>query len=252
MKDIVIKIFIAAVCSSGCFSLLMRACRYGDTEEVKVLLRSKEIRSLLILLCCTLLVNCTPPVIKKVSKGSPEELLQQIEPGKNVDLEERNCSGFTPLMIAVRGGKTLIDFDCQKPDQEMVEKVKILIEAGANIEARGTRMGWSVLNWAICGGNVEVVKLLLEKGADPNGRIWSGKTPLMIAAFYTGRWVKDRKLGKQRPYDIFPIVKLLLAAGADPYAKDNIDESVFFYYQLGTLEKYLNYPYYCRSIISSI
>jgi ankyrin repeat protein len=61
------------------------------------------------------------------------------------------------------------------------------------------------LSWAAENGHEEVVKLLLEKGADPNSQAYDGRTPLLFAA--------DR--GHEA------VVRLLVKKGADIKAKDN-------------------------------
>ncbi len=65
-------------------------------------------------------------------------------------------------------------------------------------------MGWTDLHKAAFVGDVERVKELLKKGADPNAQDEKGQTPLHEAAFW-GR---------------VGVVKLLLVYGAGPTVKD--------------------------------
>jgi ankyrin repeat protein len=79
-----------------------------------------------------------------------------------------------------------------------VEVVRLLLESGADIESPN-RVGWTPLNAASYKGHFEVVSLLIENGADitiPSNDSW---TPLNLASFngHTG------------------IVKLLLEQGAN-------------------------------------
>jgi len=88
-----------------------------------------------------------------------------------------------------------------------VEKVKELLEKGANPNAEAK--GWGVLpplHRAARGGNTEITKLLIEKGADINAKDKDGRTPLYYAA-ESGH---------------IHVVELLIEKGADPNAKDDI------------------------------
>lgn len=59
--------------------------------------------------------------------------------------------------------------------------VRFLLEKGANPNAE-TNLGYTPLHYAVTSGSFEVVRLLLEKKADPNARGWQGWRPLHRAA----------------------------------------------------------------------
>ena len=81
----------------------------------------------------------------------------------------------TPLIIAAHYGE--------------VNSVKILLEYGADIEARGTlKTGHEVIEgctplWAAADtGRLGVVRLLIERNADVDGKTSTDSTPLRVAA----------------------------------------------------------------------
>ena len=77
-----------------------------------------------------------------------------------------------------------------------VEIIRILGKAKSNMDA--SNAAYTPLSYAVEQGNVELVKALLESGANPNALTASGRAPLFIAA--------DNK----------EITELLLTAKADP------------------------------------
>jgi ankyrin repeat protein/serine/threonine protein kinase len=90
-------------------------------------------------------------------------------------------------------------------------KVRIALEKGANPNAK--IYDWTPLHYATQIGHVEIVKLLLERGANPNAKNNDGSTPLHIAA--------------QKGH--VEIVKLLLERGANPNAENNDGNTTLHY-----------------------
>lgn len=80
------------------------------------------------------------------------------------------------------------------------DRIGPLLDAGAGIEEPETRLKFRPLGMAVLAGNHEAVRLLLDRGADPNAPAPDGNTPLHTAAF-SGR---------------ADLVRLLVSKGADP------------------------------------
>nr|XP_046254258.1 B-cell lymphoma 3 protein homolog [Scatophagus argus] len=105
-------------------------------------------------------------------------------------LEIRNYQGLSPLHLAVlRGHKDL---------------ARMLLDAGANINAMDIKSGQSPLMHAVESNNADMVHFLIECGCDVNSQSYSGNTALHSAC---GRGQVDT-------------VRLLLKSGADSSLKN--------------------------------
>lgn len=84
--------------------------------------------------------------------------------------------------------------------EQNIEKIKLLLDQGANVNAQNSRIKITPLETAIKANNAEIAELLLQHGADTTQLNWCKHTPLLQA-------VKK---------DNIKIVELLLEYGADP------------------------------------
>ena len=94
-----------------------------------------------------------------------------------------------------------------------IEMVKLLLDNGAEVDmACGKGNGDTPLTWASWSGYKDVVKLLLKRGADPNKADKYGCTPLhhIIHSFFSFNSLKLKE----------SVVKLLLDGGADSNKSD--------------------------------
>lgn len=192
------------------------------------------------------------PLMSAVRMGTPEVVNYLIEKGAKIDGSENS----SPLFYAMEHGRT--------------DMVKLLIEKGANF--KGAEDDYPFLFFAIDEGNSELAKFLLTRGADKNQQ-YEGKTPLSAAITsrnerYEGSFevvkvlleggadVKARDKNGQTPlhtalqvapimqenlkdYDkqkvekeikrSYEIAKLLIEKGVDVNAKDNDGKAPLFY-----------------------
>jgi ankyrin repeat protein len=128
----------------------------------------------------------------------------------------------TPVMHAARAGN--------------VDAVRMLLLAGAQVNARESWNGQSPLQWAAAEGRGAVVEALIEGGADIRQRSNAGTTPLMFAVrkgdmrsvdalLAAGADVNEKRFDLATPLLVAIInghedlVDLLLAKGADPNAE---------------------------------
>jgi ankyrin repeat protein len=110
---------------------------------------------------------------------------------RGADVNARADSGRTPLLIAAGSARA-------------AEVVKLLCDHGADV--RYGQQGYTVLMAAVEGGDREVVRFLLAKGADTKAKNRAGWTALHAAAM-----ARDRRIAED-----------LLAHGAEVNAADTI------------------------------
>ena len=85
------------------------------------------------------------------------------------DLEEADPHGRTPLLVAIISRHA-----------DGLELVEMLLDAGADIHATHSS-GNTALHFAAFVGNAEIVRLLMERGADPAVRNSENRTPADLA-----------------------------------------------------------------------
>jgi ankyrin repeat protein len=113
--------------------------------------------------------------------------------------------GMTPLHYAARHNN--------------VEVVKLLLKAGASIDAREAN-DITPLLMAISNDNMQAAQLLLASGADVNATDWYGRTPLWEAVNVRNLYVHNAtfKNGIDRP-PVLELIRALLAAHANVNAR---------------------------------
>jgi len=119
-----------------------------------------------------------------------------------------NFSNTTPLMAAAGLGTTE-PLEEAGEEVEALEAAKMLLDLGANVNAVDSN-GDTAMHGAAYAAYPSVVKLLAERGADP--QIWkdrnkAGVTPLFAAEGFIGRLPRPDKA------TIEAVTKLMLAAG---------------------------------------
>ena len=158
----------------------------------------------------------------------------------HADVHASTAKGFTPLMFAARNSD--------------VEMAKTLIAAGVSVNETGSD-GTHVLPFSIVTGQADFAMFLIEQGADPNGAI-DGVRALHAAAGSVSPWLGDwsRRHGGSGLGGLYggrgldasrrlPLVKALLARGADPNAR--ITTSAMFMNYIGYPKKGAFEPFAC-------
>jgi uncharacterized protein len=129
-------------------------------------------------------------LLSAAGAGNTQLMRELLRRGAPVDYR-RPQGEETPLLLVA--GNT-----------EHIENARLLIERGANVNARDW-MGETPLFRAATGTNTGMIELLAHHGADPNIRDKEGRTALMRAANLCWYWN----------------IEALLAQGADPFIRNN-------------------------------
>lgn len=147
-----------------------------------------------------------------------ERIKQLLAYGANPDMKDE--SGFTPLHICSRNGW---EADKKKSWKGHKDIAEILINAGADINSISID-GFTPLYLAARNGNLDIVKLLISKGA-----------------IHIGCTDNDYPIDKAAEYDHLDIVKLLINAGAtithNTFYKAIDNQHITVLKYLGTIRK---------------
>ena len=118
-------------------------------------------------------------------------------------------SGSTPLHNLADAYRWSYPPDERDNEADLVrrrrESAKLLIDAGADVNAKGN-YGYTPLHNAARSSATEVAKLLLANGAKPNARTNRNETPLELTVGWRSRWFRSDR-------DAKPIIELLRRHG---------------------------------------
>ena len=211
----------------GGLTPLIFAAREGDLETVKVLLEAGAKINETSEYGWTALLTAT-------QNRSYRLALYLLEHGADPNLA--NEGGWNPLYIATDNRNIEAgDYPTRKPDIDHLEFIRALLHAGANPNQRmhsstETRTvftnqwlneeGATPFLRAAQSGDVVLMKLLLENGADPALATDHKVTPLMVASGIG--WVEGVTY-EWSPQSTLEAVGLLLELGANVNAQDTLD-----------------------------
>ena len=136
-------------------------------------------RSMFLAICCGMLAIGSAKagdLIDAIKERDLSKVHSLLAAGGNLDEQFR---GDYPLNVAVTFGPA--------------ETVLALLDAGADIE-RANRQGLHPLHSAVLAGNAEIVSLLLQRGAAVDAKDGKGRTPLYTFAVSGGRNIEIAKL----------------------------------------------------------
>ena len=132
------------------------------------------------------------------------------------------ASGWDPVMLRLstkliqqRMSEVSKDYlfrCCRAAEDGNSVVLELLLETGKINPNAKDGNGRTLLEWAVVGGHKATVELLLNTGADVNGKGQDGCTPLMWAAEF-------EQHNQQNQQDQQDIIELLLNAGADVNAR---------------------------------
>ena len=197
-------------------SLLCHAVCGGSIDAVKLLIERGAVveRHSGKLLTLAVLLNRVDLVKLLIQNGADVERAGLLG---RLDDPERPVAD---LLIA--SGKKVPDWMLPRacrPDVSTNElhRVTVLLDYGASLDDRG-RFGLTALHYAVRGGKLPLIKLLLERGAQVDALDDEGLTPLL-------------HLSKTRSKaDPIPVMELLAASGADLDARDDTQGTLLIYF----------------------
>ena len=215
----------------GGMSPLLYAARDGRLDSARLLVAAKaDVHQTE--------ANGIAPLLMAITNDHVEVARFLLDQGGGVNTAD--WWGRTPLWAAVelrnrdmgRGGEHDIDRGAA------LDMIKTLIERGANVNARTKEYSpirrWVAplndISWvdftgqtpflrAALSGDITVMRLLLEKGADPNIPTFAGTTALMAAAGVN--WAENQTYTESKE-SLMEALKLCFEKGADVNAKNSM------------------------------
>ncbi len=138
-------------------------------------------------------------LVRAVLSGEINEVKNALSKGADVN-EKNSQDGTTPLHMAAFFGHTEIaklllrnKADINAKDNEgdspllaaltnrQKEMGELLVNRGAQVNVKMAKGGWTPLHLAVLLKDEDLVRLLVEKGADKGAKTSEGKTPLDLA-----------------------------------------------------------------------
>jgi ankyrin repeat protein len=201
----------------GGLTALHFAAREGALETVRVLVAAGgDLRQTT--------ADGSSPLLVAVQNGFYDVARLLLDQG--ADLNQSNAKGWTPLYLAVSNRNALMTAVPAPSNEGALDFIRLLIDRGADLNARikartevhqANTSLWlkeagatPLLRAALC-GDLTVVRLLVDHGADPRVATLDNTTPLMVASGvgwaegFTFQYSED---------ETFELVKLLVEKGA--------------------------------------
>jgi ankyrin repeat protein len=112
-----------------------------------------------------------------------ESLILAIRDGDIESVVDHLKAGVDPNVRLQFTGETLLTYAMLRNHGNEFDIVKVLIDYGAEVNATDGK-GFTALSVASQYGKYDIAKLLFDRGADPNISAAYGETPLMMASFW--------------------------------------------------------------------
>ena len=140
----------------------------------------------------------TTPLIRAAKAADVPVIKLLLEKGANAKAATRN--GVTAVMMAANVSAREEDMTGRnKTEKDIIEAIKLLVAGGASVDGAEASNGRSALHGAAMWGLTDVVKYLVESGANLNAADRRGFTPLDHALGRAGGFGFDGRAGVERP-----------------------------------------------------